>query len=549
MNTNSKSFLIALICLFTPFFFSCQNLIEADLIVHNAKIYTVDSVFSEAEAMAIKDGRILEVGPENQIKNKYRAKETYDAKLKAIYPGFIDGHCHFLGYGLGFSKVDLVGTTSWEDVLKRTQAFAAEHPDGWILGRGWDQNDWEVKEFPNKAQLDSLFPDRAVLLQRIDGHAAIANQKAFDLAEVDEKTIVEGGLVELRDGMLTGILIDNAVERVGSAQPMLTEEQRIQALKKAEEKCIAVGLTTLSDAGTDFETVEVLKKLYEQNELKIRTYAMLSPSGQNKVRYFKDGPFKTERLNVCSFKFYADGALGSRGAYLKEPYSDDPDNYGLLLMDSTEILEMANKMFTGGFQMNTHCIGDRANAMVLSIYGEVLRRTNDRRWRIEHAQVVAKEDLSKFREYNIIPSVQPTHATSDMYWLEDRLGEERAKRAYANKELLDQNGLIALGTDFPVEDIDPLKTFHAAVYRKDLKGYPKGGFEPINALSKVEALRGMTIWNAIANFEEKEKGSLEAGKYADFVVVDKDIMLATEEEVLEAKVVATYINGEKVFGN
>ncbi len=527
--------------------FSCQNLVEADLIVHNAKIYTVDSVFSIAEAMAIKNGKIMEVGPDNQIKNKYRAKEELDAKLKAIYPGFIDGHCHFLSYGLSLSKVNLVGTASWSEVLERTVEFAKNHPDGWILGRGWDQNDWEAKEFPTNKELDSLFPDRAVMLHRIDGHAAIANSKAFELAEVDEKIKIEGGIFKREDGKLSGLLIDNAVERVSAAIPMLSDQQRREALLRAEMECFAVGLTTLSDAGTDFETAELIKQMHKSDELKMRVYAMLTPSGQNKVRYYKDGPLKTDRLNIRSFKFYADGALGSRGALLKEDYSDDHGNHGIQITDSADLIEASQKLYAYGFQMNTHCIGDLANEMVLSLYAQMLEGANDKRWRIEHAQVVDDSDLEMYKNYNIIPSVQPTHATSDMYWLNDRLGSERAKNAYAYKELLEQNGLIALGTDFPVEGIDPLRTFYAAVFRKDEKGYPENGFQMENALSREEALKGMTIWNAIANFEEEEKGSIEKGKFADFVVLDRDIMTADEKEILGATVQATYVNGEKVF--
>jgi predicted amidohydrolase YtcJ len=526
---------------------ACQNLIEADLVLHNAKIYTVDSVFSVAEAMAVKDGRILEVGPEHQILNKYTAKETVDAKLQSVYPGFIDGHCHFLGYGLGFFEVDLVGTKSWEEVLERCKTFAEKHPDGWLEGRGWDQNDWEVKEFPHKSSLDSLFPDRPVLLKRIDGHAAIANSKAFEIAEVDLNTEVEGGKLIIEDGEFTGLLIDGGVERIEAALPLLSDERRKEALLIAEEKCFEMGLTGLSDAGTAFETAEMIKQMHQDGELKMRVYAMLTPSGQNKVRYYKDGPYKTDRLNIRSFKYYADGALGSRGAYLKEHYHDDETNRGLMVTDSADLAEGARKLNAYGFQMNTHCIGDKANAMVLNIYAQVLGGSNDKRWRIEHAQVVGPNDLKYFKEYNVIPSVQPTHATSDMYWLEDRLGKERAKNAYAYKDLMEQNGLIALGTDFPVEDINPIKTFYAAVFRMDEQGYPEGGFQMENALSRENALKGMTIWNAIANFEEAEKGSLEKGKFADFVILDTDLLEAKPDKILEAGVIATYLNGERVY--
>lgn len=541
---TSKLVLLAVLAIS---FLSCQNLIKADLIVHNAKIYTVDSVFSIAEAMAIKDGMILEVGAERQILNKYMATEKVDAKLLSVYPGFIDGHCHFLGYGLGFYEVDLIGSESWEEVLERCQAFAETHPEGWIEGRGWDQNDWDIKEFPHKKALDSLFPDRPVILTRIDGHAAIANSQALELAKIDLSTSVEGGVFRKEAGALTGILIDAAVETVAAALPSISEERRKTALEIAEKECFSVGLTGLVDAGMAYETTEMIKQMHQSKDLKMRIYAMLSPSAQNKERYLKQGIFKSDRLHIRAFKYYADGALGSRGALLKAHYHDDTDNRGLMVTDSASLAAAASNLHQAGFQMNTHCIGDKANELMLGIYANVLGGSNDKRWRIEHAQVVSPSDLQLFKEYNVIPSVQPTHATSDMYWLNDRLGEERAKGAYAYKDLLDQNGLIALGTDFPVEGIDPIRTFYAAVFRQDENGFPEGGFQMENALSREEALKGMTIWNAIANFEEDEKGSLEKGKFADFVILDTDLMKAKTDEILNSEVKATYLAGEKVY--
>lgn len=526
---------------------SCYYTEEADLLIHNANIYTVDDAFSLKQAMAIKDGEIIEIGPNNELKNRYRAQETLDAQLKYIYPGFIDAHCHFLWYGNTFFEVDLVGTTSWEDVIERTKTFAEKHDDLWIKGRGWDQNDWTLKEFPTKDELDSLFPDRPVLLKRIDGHAAIANQKALDLANVTTATQVDGGLFQQIEGKLSGLLIDNAVDLVSEASPRLNQEQMERALLKAQEMCFAKGLTTVDDAMLENEMVHAIDSLHKAGSLKMKVYGMLMPTEANKKEFLANGPYQTERLNIRSFKYFADGALGSRGAKLIEPYHDDPQNDGLLLNDSNYFVDEAKALYKNGFQMNTHCIGDAANRLMLSIYGQTLGGTNDKRWRIEHAQIVDSEDLKKFKTFNIIPSVQPTHATSDMYWLEDRLGKERMKNAYSWKDLLKQNGLIALGTDFPIEDIDPLKTFYAAVFRKDEKNYPKGGFQMENSLSREEALRGMTIWAAISNFEEKEKGSLEIGKKADFILLDQDLMNASAEEVLNAKVMATYINGEKVY--
>lgn len=526
---------------------ACFYTEEADLIVHNAKIYTVDEQFSTAEAMAIKDGKIIEVGPNNQIKNKYAAPKEVDAKLAFVYPGFIDAHCHFLWYGNTFFEVNLNDTKSWEEVIERTVEFSKTADDDWITGRGWDQNDWKSSNFPNKEKLDSLFPNRPVLLKRIDGHAAVANQKALELANITKETTIDGGVFKKKDGRLTGLLVDNAVDKVSEAIPALTIAQMKRALLKAQEMCFAKGLTTVDDAFLENSMVHTIDSLQKNSELKMKVYGMLSPTLENKEEFLHNGPYKTDRLNIRSFKYFADGALGSRGAKLIEPYKDDPTNDGLFLKDSSYFAKEAAELYKNGFQMNTHCIGDAANRMILNIYGNTLKGTNDKRWRIEHAQIVAKNDLDKFREFTIIPSVQPTHATSDMYWLEDRLGEKRAKTAYSWKDLLKENGLLALGTDFPIEGIDPLKTFFAAVFRKDDKHYPKEGFQMENSLSRKDTIRGMTIWAAMANFEESEKGSIEADKAADFIIIDKDLMKVSEVELLETTVLSTYVNGEAVY--
>ncbi|MEQ8910623.1 MAG: amidohydrolase [Vicingaceae bacterium] len=526
---------------------SCYYTEKADILIHNAKIYTLDDNFSIAEAMAIKDGKIIEVGPNNELKNRYEAKEEIDARLRPIYPGFIDAHCHFLWYGNTFFEVDLVGTKSWAEVIEKTQAFSNLNQDQWITGRGWDQNDWEVKEFPTKDQLDSLFPKRAVLLKRIDGHAAIANQKALDLAGITIESKIEGGVYQKENGKLTGLLVDNAIDSVSQAMPKISTEQMERALLKAQEMCFAKGLTTVDDAMLENDMVHAMDNLQKGGKLKMKIYGMLMPTEENKKEFLENGPYLTDRLSIRSFKYFADGALGSRGAKLLHPYHDDPDNTGLYLNDSTYFQKEAEALYKHGFQMNTHCIGDAANRMMLNIYENVLAGINDKRWRIEHAQIVEPSDLDKFKRNTIIPSVQPTHATSDMYWLEDRLGEDRAKTAYAWKDLLKQNGLLALGTDFPIEDIDPLKTFYAAVARKDADSYPEGGFQMENGLSREEALKGMTIWAAVSNFEEEMKGSLEVGKAADFIVLDRDIMSAKESDILSTRVISTFVNGEKVF--
>ena len=520
---------------------------EADLVVRNAHIVSMDGEGHEYTAMAIKDGRILELGAEQQILNRYRAKEIYDAGTKTIYPGFIDGHCHFLGYGLNAQKVDLRNAISWSEVLRRTEAFAKTHPgSGWILGRGWDQNLWRGKAYPVNDSLNILFPDRPVLLQRVDGHAAVVNQTALHSAGLIVTSTIAGGLLEKRDGKLTGLLSDNAVDVFQKIFNDADEATKRQALLTAQKDCFALGLTMVCDAGLDAGTIDLMRKMQEEDVLKIRIFAMLSDDSTNFQRY-ASGPFISDGLIVRAVKCYADGALGSRGALLTKPYSDDPAaGHGLQLSTREHFLKVAQWCKEHGFQMATHCIGDSANRLLLGVYGEVLGGTNDLRWRIEHAQCMDLHDFDLFGMYNIIPSVQPTHATSDMLWAIDRLGPERLANAYANKRLMQQNGMVALGTDFPVEGIDPLKTFYAAVVRKNEDGIPEGGFQMKDALSRDEALRGMTIWNALATFTDRDLGSLEVGKFADFTVVDRDLVKVSDGDLLKARVTATFVNGEQL---
>lgn len=540
MNNLFKALIVLLLA-------SCNTMEKADLLVYNATIYTVDSTFSTAEAMVIKDGKILATGKRADLEKTYDITEKLDAGGKFIYPGFIDAHAHFVGYGSSLQRVDLNGTTSWEECIERVKKFAAENPEGWITGRGWDQNDWVVKEFPGKDELDTLFPNRPVLLGRVDGHAAIANQKALDLAGVKAGDTLTGGEVEEQEGSLTGILIDNAIDLVYAKLPNPSDEQLKKGLKAAEQNCFAMGLTTIDDCGLGFATVDIIKEMQAKGDLKMRLYVMLSDEKANYDYAEKNGMIKTDRLNVRSFKVYGDGALGSRGACLLAPYSDKGGHYGFLLSNPPHFDSVANWLSNKGWQMCTHAIGDSGNRTMLNIYAKYLKGKNDLRWRIEHAQVVNQNDFSLFGQNSIIPSVQPTHATSDMYWAGDRLGAERVKGAYAYKQLLQQNGWMPLGTDFPVEDISTFKTFYAAVVRKDTKGWPDNGYQMENALSREETLRGMTIWAARSNFEEKEKGSLEKGKFADFIILDADIMKEAPEKLLQIKVMMTYLGGEKVY--
>ncbi len=528
-------------------FTACYQGQDADLVVHNARIHSLDESNTIHQAMAVRDGRIIELGPERQILNKYSTPERFDAMGRNIYPGFIDGHCHFYGYGLNKQKVDLQGTRSWDEVLERTQRFAAQHPEKtWIIGRGWDQNLWADKRFPTNARLNELFPDRPVLLQRVDGHAAVVNQQGMDQVGLDPHASIEGGLMVKENGQPTGLLVDNAVSVFQAIMDQADEATKRRALLDAQADCFAVGLTMVHDAGLDVSTIQLIQQMQQDGELKMRIYAMVSDAPDNLDHFARNGAIAEERLIVRSVKVYADGALGSRGALLKQPYADQHDHHGLQLASREHFAEVAQWCKVQGFQMNTHCIGDSANALLLGVYGDVLGGSNDLRWRIEHAQVVSPGDRPKFAEFSIIPSVQPTHATSDGAWAGERLGPERVKNAYAYEELRKTMGLVALGTDFPVEGIDPLQTFRSAVLRKDADGKPPAGYQTENALSRLHALQGMTLWNALASFSENEVGSLEKGKYADFVVLDRDILTVDESLLGQARVVATFVNGEQV---
>lgn len=526
-------------------FISCTKKEKVDLIVRNANIYTVDSVFSKAGSMAVKAGKIVALGNNDELNKLYEAEVALDAKGKTIVPGFVDAHCHFFGLGLNLQRVDLIDTKNFNEVLNRVADFQKEKNKDFIFGRGWDQNDWEIKEFPTKEKLDSLFPDIPVVLERVDGHAYLVNQKALDLAGINKDVKISGGEIELRNGVLTGMLTDNAMELINNIVPDLSKEDQIAGLLDAQKECFQHGLTTVSDAGLDKNVIELIDSLQKSGDLKIKIYAMVSNKPENIDYYLPKGIIKTDRLNIRSVKVYADGALGSRGAALKDEYSDKHNHHGIMVNRPEEIESLARRIAASDYQMNTHAIGDSANVVVLKAYKKALEGKLDRRWRVEHAQIIDPEDFNYF-SLGIIPSVQPTHATSDMYWAKERLGNERMKGAYAYKTLLKKSGIVALGTDFPVERVSPFLTFYAAVSRKDLEDYPEGGFQKEDALTREETLKGMTIWAAFSNFEEREKGSLEPGKSADFVILDKDIMEVPINDVPNTKVIRTYINGEMV---
>lgn len=528
---------------------SCDSRKEVDMIITNTLIYTCDSEFSNYEAIAISNGEIIDMNSDEEISSNYKSKETVDAGGKYVYPGFIDAHCHFSGYALTKYMCDLKGTTSYNEVLNKVVEYEKTNELDWIYARGWDQNDWEVQEYPDNKELDSLFPDKPVILKRVDGHAILCNSIALQKAGIDNNTSIEGGIVEKNNGELTGILIDNATEPVEAIIPSLPDSISLKYLKNTEEECFSYGLTGVVDCGVKGNIIDKLKRLYHSNDLHIGNYILLSQDSATLAKYAKQGVYKKGQFSINGIKMYADGALGSRGAALLKPYHDMPGHYGLILSNKYKMYEIAAIAKGSELQLCTHAIGDSANRSILRLYSEFLKSPNDKRWRIEHAQVVDNEDFKYYTYYNIIPSVQPTHAISDMPWAVKRLGENRLPSAYAYKTLMEQNGWLPLGTDFPVEGINPLATFYTAVYRKDKKGNPETGFLPENALSRKEALKGMTIWAAKSVFRENEKGSLEIGKHADFVILDKNIMECEEQEIIDTKVISTYIKGKRVYKN
>ncbi len=536
-----------LIAIITFLFTACSIKEKVDVIYFNGQVYTIDSLLSKQEAFAIKDGKFIAVGTTIFIEKNYESTVKIDLKQQFVYPGLIDAHSHFYGLGRFMQMVDLTGAKSWDECLERCKNFYDTNKPSVLLGRGWDQNLWAKEDFPTNEKLNELFKNIPVLLKRVDGHAAIVNDFTLKLANINNTTLVNGGKVILQKNKLTGVLIDNAVDLVENVLPEISIADKIKALKIAEKHCFEYGLTSVCDAGLELLIIHLIDSLQQQNLLNMRIYAMVSLNNQNLKEALKIGVYKTEKLNVSSFKMYADGALGSRGACLLAPYADDIHNKGFLLTDINKMKAYILQIATSKFQLNTHCIGDSSNRLILNLYSKVLAKNNDRRWRIEHAQVVNPQDFKLFGDYKIIPSVQPTHATSDMVWAKDRLGKNRIEHAYAYKELLKQNSWLPLGTDFPVEHVSPFYTFYAAIARKDSEGNPTPGFNIENSLTREQALKGISIWAAKAAFEENEKGSIEAKKMADFIVTNIDIL--NEKDLLKIRNLKpneVYLNGKRV---
>jgi predicted amidohydrolase YtcJ len=535
---------------------AAQTTAPADLVVTNARIYTVDDNRPVAEAMAVRNGRILFVGSRRGATALAGPQtRTIDVQGATVIPGIADAHAHLLNLGMALRSVNLVGTKSLDEVIARIAAKARELPAGsWIVGRGWDQNDWPDTRLPVHDALSAAIPNHPVAVTRIDGHAILANANAMRLAGISGSTPnPNGGRIEHKaNGEPTGVFVDNAMALIDSKIPAATRDQIRDAAQRAVSEANRFGLTSVHDAGEETAAISVFEDLARAGQLSLRTYVMITGDDSVLAPFLKRGPqsgLYDGRLWLRSIKLYADGALGSRGAALLDPYQDDPGNTGLLRSSPERLKDVAVRALRNGFQLCVHAIGDRGNRMALDAFEAALKEvpTADHRFRIEHVQVLHHDDIPRFAQLDVIPSMQATHQTSDMYWASNRLGYARTLGAYAWRSLLNTGVIVPNGTDFPVEDVDPLKTFHSAVTRQDEDNWPAGGWFPEQRMTREEALKSMTIWPAFAAFQERDLGSLSAGKYADFVVLDRDIMTVAPESILGAHVLATYVAGKAVY--
>lgn len=528
---------------------------RADLIVTAASIHTVDARVPTAEAFAVRNGRILYAGSRvNAMAYRGPRAQVLDFGKATILPGLIDAHLHLIQVGQTLHEVDLYHVATFDEVMRRTVAFARTTSDAWVLGDGWDQNLWPGKAFPTHDALSAALPDRPVLLGRVDGHAVLANAKAMELAGVNKSTPdPSGGKIE-RDanGNPTGVFIDNAMTPLWRAVPAPTHEQLVRALTSAIKEAHRWGLTTVSDPGAGDDQIAAYEELGSRGQLSLRTYVMLADKSALLQNWFQRGPVAGahgDRLWIRTVKMFADGALGSRGAALLAPYSDDPGNTGLMRVTGEHIQSVTSDALHYGFQACTHAIGDRGNRTVLDAYEAALKNTTvrDHRLRIEHAQILSLQDIPRFAQLGVIPSMQTTHQISDMGWAEARLGPERIRGAYAWRTLLDTGVIIANGTDAPVESVNTLRTFHSAISRQNEADQPPGGWYAAQRMNRDEALKSMTIWAAHANFQERVIGSLSPGKYADFTVVSDDWMRAAPESIMKTSIVSTYSAGKNVY--
>lgn len=531
--------------IFALMLMACQSKQKAQYLVLG-KIVSVQDSILPYEAMIIQDGKVAALGSAKDLLQSFEVDSTLHFEDKYIYPGLIDAHCHFYGLGMFSQRVDLSGSKSFEEVVARCKQFAGTESRSFLLGRGWDQTKWDNKEFPSNELLNQAFPDYPVLLKRVDGHAAIANDVALKMANITTSSKVAGGSFLQINGKLSGVLIDNAVDLVEAILPKPSNQEISTALLHAQDVCLQYGLTAVTDAGLDTEIIWIIDSLQQAGALKIKINAMVSLTDENLAYWLNRGVYASDKLQVNSFKMYGDGALGSRGACLLNPYHDKPDEQGFLLTQLPAMERYIRKIAASDFQLNTHAIGDSTNRILLKLYASALADKPDRRWRIEHAQVINPSDFGLFKAGAVVPSVQPTHATSDMYWAHERLGSDRIKGAYAYQTLLQQNGWLPLGTDFPVEQVSPFYTFFAAVARTDADNFPAGGFQINEALTREQALRGSTFWAAKAAFQEKKMGTLTVGSAADFVVLPHSFLHDDLHKIRTQKAISTFINGEQV---
>ncbi len=535
---------------------SAQTSRPADLIITNARIYTVDEAHPVVAAMAVRDGRVQFTGSTREaMALRGPGTRVVDVGGHTVIPGMVDAHAHLLGLGQSLRNVDLVGAKSYGEVIARVVARAKEMPAGtWILGRGWDQNQWGDTRFPTHDALSRALPNNPVWLTRVDGHAGLANAAAMRIAGIAAATVdPSGGRIERTTTREpTGVFVDNAQELVERVIPAPTREQNRAALRAAIAESHRWGLVGVHDAGESRATIDLMEDMAKAGEIPLRLYVMIADDSAALAHYMQIGPrsgLYDNRLWVRAIKLYADGALGSRGAALLEPYSDDPNNRGLLITAPAHIQDVAARALRAGFQVNTHAIGDRGNRLVLDAYEAALdaNPTADHRFRVEHAQVIHHDDIPRFAQLGVIPSMQAVHQTSDMYWAGNRLGAGRLLGAYAWRSLLNTGVVVPNGSDFPVEAVNPLLSFHSAVSRQDAENWPPGGWLPEQRMTREEALRSMTIWPAYAAFQEGIMGSLAPDKLADFVVLDRDIMTVPDRDILGTNVMATYIGGKAVY--
>lgn len=510
------------------------------------KVFVCDTAMTEVECIAVQRGRIVFSGNLQKAKELYPEAAHTHFKKKYIYPGFIDAHCHFLAYCRGLTECNLMGTKSEKEILLKLKKFAKHSQHPWIIGRGWDQNDWKNQNYPSIESLDKVFPNQPVVLKRIDGHAIWVNSALIQLLKININEKIEGGEFVFQNGKFTGIMIDNAMEKVFPYIPEAHHKEYLNAIKLGQEECFSFGLTTLTEAGLKEAQIAWIDSLQKLDLLKLRFYAMREGS-EELIAKAADGPSNNGMLHVGGYKLYLDGALGSRGALMKQDYCDRPGHKGLPVIQPETFKNYCQSLFPFGWQVCVHAIGDSANSIALKTYASILPIGSQFRWRIEHAQILDTADMQYFQSPTIIPSVQPAHATSDAPWAESRLCKHRLQGAYAYEQLRIQAGLIALGTDFPVEEVSTIHTFYSAITRKDARGNLKEPFLPSQALSRKHALLGMTLWAAFANNEEMEKGSLEVGKYADFVVLNRNWMSDSIKRIKKTKIFLTFIQGKSVY--